>query len=593
MINRTTKLRWRRLLRQRKRQVEDIGSQTEERLEQHFFRRLNKLANIRRFIISWLLLLVLLIGGLVVQIRALEDYYLVSEPVPGGMYTEGLIGAFTNANPLYATSTADHAVANLVFSGLMKYNVNNQLSYDLAEKWEVDETGKVYTVTLLPDLKWHDGKPLTAEDVVFTYRTIQDPEAKSPLRINWQGVSIVSQGERTVVFTLPNTLSAFPHSLTNGIVPRHLLKDIKPAQLRSIGFNTVNPVGSGPFKWDKIEITGMKVDDREEQIGLVKNTDYHGGEPKLHRFMIRVFRDEERLINSYLRHELSAVAGLEYFPDEFTEQTNAVEHNIPLTSQVMVFFKMTEGPFTDVKVRQALVQAADTTSIVNGLGFPAIVSRSPFLPVHIGYDKEVLQLNTNVARAKKLLDEAGWKVNEKGIRTKGGQPLSFRLYSQSAAEYRHVAQQLQKQWSAIGVDVKVILQPAGDLQTTVSQHTYDALLYGISSGMDPDVFAYWHSTQALSRSGSWLNFSEYKSAKADKALEAGRTREDAKIRAIKYRPFLEEWRKDAPALALYQPRFLYITRGKVHNFTPKVYNQASDRYSNVQNWMIKEGKTVN
>lgn len=592
MISRTTKLRWRRLVRQRKRQVEGIGTQTEERLEQHFFKRLSKLANVRRFIASWLLLLILLISGIVIQIQALDDYYLSSQPVLGGIYTEGVIGAFTNANPLYATSTADVAVAELVFSGLMKYGEDNQLSYDLAEKWEVDESGKIYTVTLRPDLQWHDGKPLTAEDVVFTYKTIQNPEAKSPLRINWQGVSVESQGERAIVFTLPNTLSAFPHSLTNGIVPKHHLQNIKPAQLRSIHFNTVRPVGSGPFKWDKIEVKGNKIDNREEQIGLVRNEDYHEGAPKLQRFLLRVFRDEQKLIDSYINHELNAVAGLESYPDEFLGQASAVEYNIPLTSQVMVFFKTTEEPFTDVKVRQALVQATDTVGIVEDLGFPVILSRSPFLPIHVGYSKKLQQLNTDIEKAKKTLDEAGWKLNEEGVRTKDGRPLTFRLYSQSVTEYVHVSQRLQEQWSAIGVDVQVMLQSSSDLQTTVSQHTYDALLYGISLGMDPDVFAFWHSNQATSRSGSWLNFSEYQSETADKSLEAGRTREDDEIRAIKYQNFLKSWRNDAPALALYQPRFLYVTRGTVHNFNPRIFNQASDRYSNVHDWMIREDKVI-
>ncbi|MBA3758773.1 hypothetical protein H0X10_04065, partial [Candidatus Saccharibacteria bacterium] len=145
----------------------------------------------------------------------------------------------------------------------------------------------------------------------------------------------------------------------------------------------------------------------------------------------------------------------------------------------------------------------------------------------------------------------------------------------------------------IGVDVQVLLQPANDLQqVTIAQHNYDILLYGISLGNDPDVFAYWHSTQAtLSMSGT-LNFSEYKSTAADKSLEAGRTRADAALRAIKYKPFLEAWRNDAPALALYQPRVLYLTRTRVANFEPKTFNSATDRFANIENWMIREGKIV-
>lgn len=591
MVSRTTKLRWRRRMRQRKRQVEGLGVQAEVSAEQHFFKRLTKLFGVRRFVMSWLLLLGLLIVGVVFQLRALDDYYLVLKPAPGGIYAEAMVGAFTNANPLYATSSADSAAARLVFAGLMKYDSENNLTYDLAERMEVDETAKIYTFTLRPNLKWHDGQPLTSEDVVFTYRTIQNPVAKSPLRINWQGVSIKSQGAHTVVFTLPNTLSAFPHSLTNGIVPMHLLESVEPAQLRSILFNTVDPVGSGPFRWDAIEIKGARPENREEQIRLTPFEDYHGGAPKLRSFVLRIFRDEKELIKRFEDHEINAIAGLENLPEELDSSTDLHEYNIPLTSQVMVFFKTTEEPFNDKKVRQALVRSINKPAVVDELGFPVIVSHSPFLPGHVGYARDLHQLPFDIEASNKLLDEAGWKTGEDGIRQKGARRLSFRLYTKSSSEYTHVSQQLQEQWAAVGAEVDVILQNSSDLQTTVAQHSYEALLYGISLGADPDVFAYWHSNQATPRSGSWLNLSEYKSGVADSALEGGRTRDDPEIRKIKYRPFLEAWREDSPALALYQPRFLYISRGKVHNFEPKILNQAADRYNNVENWMVREAKT--
>jgi len=136
------------------------------------------------------------------------------------------------------------------------------------------------------------------------------------------------------------------------------------------------------------------------------------------------------------------------------------------------------------------------------------------------------------------------------------------------------------------------MQSDTELQTTLSLHSYDALLYGIELGPDPDVFAYWHSSQADARAQQRLNFSEYKSPASDAALEAGRTRSDPTIRAIKYRPFLEAWRNDAPAISLYQPRFLYVTHGQLFGFEPTVMNSGLDRYANVENWMIREEKTV-
>jgi peptide/nickel transport system substrate-binding protein len=584
MIDRSTRLRFRRRYRHRKRQVEGIGTQAEENIEKLFFRRLPRLGDVRRFVLSWLLLFLLLIGGVVAQTRSLDRLYQSPQPIPGG--------TFTNANPLYATGAVDASVSRLVFSGLMRFDSQNRLTQDLAERYEVDSVGSKYTVTLRDDIYWHDGRAVTSEDVLFTYKTIQNPDAKSPLLASWQGITIKATDARTIVFTLPNALTAFPYSLTNGIVPKHLLSGIEISQLRSIRFNTVSPVGSGPFRWETIEVSGDGPDNREEQIGLLPYERFHRGAPKLQRFIIRTFRDESQLLDSLKQQELNAAAGLEAKPDDISPEV-LQDYNIPLTGEVMAFFKTNQEILADAKVRQAMVQAIDRAAIMDGLGYPVIPAKGPLLLSHLGYDKTVTQLPFDKAAANRLLDEAGWKRGQNGLRSKDGKPLSLKLYSQATSEYAYVTGELQRLWREAGIDIQVLLQSANDLQQiTIAQHNYDILLYGIALGNDPDVFAYWHSSQATVRAGGSLNFSEYRSGAADKSLEAGRTRAGAALRAIKYKPFLEAWRNDAPALALYQPRVLYLSRTPIANFEPRTLNSAVDRYANVENWMIREGKTV-
>lgn len=592
MVNRTTRLRWRRRVRRSRVAVEDIGIQTEENLERHLFRRLSRLYGVRRFIGTWLLLVGLLITGVVLQTRGLSSYYQTLKPAPGGTYTEGILGSFTNANPLYASGGVDGTVSRLVFASLLKYDVNNQLAGDLAEHWEIDASELRYTVRLRENLRWHDGQALTVDDVIFTYKTIQNPDARSPLLPSWQGINLEKVDDRTVVFILPNTLSSFPHALTNGIVPKHLLEQTPPSQLRSVRFNTAQPIGAGPFKWETIEVDGTTPEQRQESVGLIANETYHGGAPKLQRFTIRSFRNEKQLLESFEQRQLNAIVGLTSLPDTLKQLDNIEERSIPLTGEVLIFFKTTGPVLADVKVRQALIKAADTTVIINGLGHPVIPARGPLLQSHIGFDKGLVQFPTNVAEANSLLDAAGWPRREDGIRARGEEPLTFQLYARSTSEYQYVTRELQKQWREVGVDAEVILQEDNELQTTVADHSYDALLYGISLGTDPDVFAYWHSSQADPRAATRLNLSEYKSVTADRALEAGRTRSDPALRAAKYRPFLETWRNDAPALVLYQPRLLYITNATVYGFSPRQLNNATERFANVEQWMIREVKTT-
>lgn len=590
MIDRSTKLRWRRNFRKRKKKVEDISVHAEEHLEKHLLNRLYRLEGVRRFVIGWVALMVLLVVGLGIQIRALGKDYQKTIPAEGGIYTEGVVGAFTNANPIYATGSVDNSVSKLLFSGLLRYDSNNNLVGDLAESYSVDASERVYTVKLKDGLKWHDGQPVTGEDVVFTYKTIQNPDAKSPLEGSWTGIDVAAKDSKTVVFTLPNVLAAFPYSLTNGILPKHKFTNAPATQMRSQRFNTAAPIGSGPFKWDSIQVTGLKVKDRQETIGLVKNDSYHLGAPKIQKMIIKTYHDEEEVLESFNDKQLNGVSGLDSLPNDMQNDSKLKSYSMPITGQVNLFFKSSEGLLADPKLRQALVQATDTKAVVASLGYPAIVSNSPLLKTHLGYDKAVTQLATNVAEANKLLDQAGWVKNNKGIREKVGKALTIRLISQNTSEYTLVAQKIQEQWAKVGVVAESVLQPSEDFEGTLARHDYDALLYGISLGLDPDVFAYWHSSQADIRSTSRLNFSEYKSTQADKALEAGRTRIDPAIRVVKYKPFLEAWRADAPAISFYQPRYLYITQGQVYNFAPTTINTATDRYADVHNWMIREEK---
>lgn len=528
-----------------------------------------------------------MIGGVFYQTRQLGGYYLKPTPTKGGIYTEGIVGTFTNANPLYATGSVDSSVERLVFSGLFKFDQNNKLVGDLAKSWQVDERGTTYTVVLNKNLKWHDGYALTAEDVVYTYAMIQNPDAKSPLATSWQGIQVKAIDPQTISFTLPSILSAFPYSMTNGIAPKHLLGKTPAGQLRSLPFNTSNPIGSGPFKWEAVEVVGTDPEVRDQRIALVPNTDYVAGAPNIDRFIVRTFSDDQKLGQALVDREVNAATGLNTMPESLKNDTTVQGYNVPLTSQVMVFFKTTSENLSDIKVRQALTAGTDIGRILTGLGRPVLPVYGPLLKGQPGYDPASKQTHDDKATAIKLLDEAGWKVGAKGLRYKDKKPLSFTLVTQSNSTYDYVAWALKDQWQALGVSVQVMALQDTDLQTALNAHNYDALLYGIALGADPDVFAYWHSSQADLRSPSHLNFSEFRSAKADSALEAGRTRNEDAVRALKYKPFLDAWQADTPALALYQPRYLYVVREPLYGFSPTAMNSGADRFNNVEDWFVR------
>lgn len=585
-----TQSRLRRLFRQRSRRVAEIGVQAEQQLERNFMRRFGRLQPVRRFVIGWLLLVVLLIGCVLEQSRTLSGYFQSLQPVPGGIYSEGVVDSYTNASPLYATGPANSAISKLLFASLFKYNQRNKLVGDLAERWQVDVSGKQYTVRLRDGLTWQDGKPLTADDVVFTYHMIQNPDVQSPLNVSWQDVKVSATDKRTILFELPNPLSSFPDSMTNGIVPEHALKDIKPANMRSTQFNTIRPIGAGPFELRSIEVHGNSSATRQEQITMVPFAQYHAGAPKLASFIIRTFPNEQAMLDSFRKKTTTAMVRPQRLPEDIAQDDAVHQINSPLTAANMVFFKTSTGPLQDVTVRRALVAAADVSEIGKDVPKPLLPVRSPLLQGSPGYNPQYQQRFEGAQKAAAILDKSNeWPLDDKGMRysAKTRAPLSFRLYAQDTPENVMITDRLRQQWRKIGVDMQITLQSNADLPNTIATHSYDALLYGISLGTDPDEYVYWHSRQADVRSQSRLNFSEYQSVVADTALDAGRTRTDLVLRAIKYQPFLQAWQNDAPALGLYQPYFTYVTRGQVSGLEERTLTQPTDRFNNVQEWMIR------
>ena len=586
-IDDETKRRLKRRFKRNQKNALILGQQADGKIEQLLIRRFDSLISVRRFVFLWTSLLVILIMAGIYQARHLSAYYQTLQPVPGGLYTEGMIGKFTNANPLYAGGAADTAVSRLVFSGLFKYDSKNALVGDIAKDYKLDATQKRYTVHLKHGLTWQDGKPLTANDVVFTYKTIQNIGAQSPLYSSWQSINVSKLDDYTVNFDLPNALSAFPYSLTNGIVPAHLLHNIPPEQLRSAPFN-IKPVGSGPFEWKFIEVSGSTTEARQQRISLAANKKYQAGRPKLDGINLITFSDEQHLVKSFQDKQITAMSGLENLPSQLKADSSLETYVTPLTTAVTTFFNNSHPPLDDVNVRRALILGTNRAHLEGLFDQTVQLVDSPLLKGQLGYDKSLAEPAYDLDGANKALDQAGWLRGKDGLRTKAGKTLTFNLVAQDTANYTKTAQLLQQNWMKLGVKTQVSYLNREDLQSSVSNHDFDALLYGVSIGVDPDVFAYWDSSQAAITSQGHLNLSEYKSTVADQSIEAARTRSDPAIRAVKYKAFLTQWGKDLPAMPLYQPNYLYVTRGPVFNYERKSANSSADRFYNVNNWMVRQ-----
>ncbi|MDQ5885069.1 MAG: Peptide transporter substrate-binding protein, partial [Patescibacteria group bacterium] len=512
--------------------------------------------------------------------------YLEIVPANGGVFVEGYVGNVKNMNPLYSSNSVDNALTKLMFSSLLTYNEKNELIGDLAEKWTSDEVGKVYTVTLRKDAKWHDGEAVTPEDVVYTYNSIQNAKVQSPLSSSWKGVKVERTGDWDVTFTLPNSYSPFPHLLTNGIVPEHILKDIDPSQLRGSRFNTASPVGSGPFTFRSIDVD-KQGDNQTEIVQLSKNDSYYNSVPKLDGFTIKTFKDKQDMQSALNSKDITGAAFVDH-----QDNNKENEFLFTQTSGLYVFMNNSKPPFDSPQIREAIARATSPGLVSSTLPYATLPVRSPLLVGQVGYSKDYVQKGTDIELANKLLTESGWAWQQgEPYRKKDGKELTVQLVSEKSEDYVKFVEQLQKQWAAVGVKAEVSLEDQDTIAaTTLASKKYDALLYAINIGPDPDVYVYWHSSQAKPDAKPGLNFSLYSSKQADEALEAGRSRTNPSLRAAKYKPFLAAWQKDVPAIGLHQPVFSYSTNIPVYGLQEKTINIPSDHLNNVNQWQINTKK---
>lgn len=542
--------------------------------------------DVGRHTAGWLFLVGLLIVLATVQAAWFATAYTTSAPDEGGTYAEGIVGQLDTMNPLFASNSAEISASKLIFSGLLSYDRDNQLQPDAAAWWTVSEDGKTYTVQLRNDIYWHDGVKLTVDDVLFTVQLIQNPVVKAVQYGTLAGVKVEKVTDQQIRFVLPTVYAPFAQALTFGILPEHSLKDIKPADLRENQFGR-KPIGSGPFQFSQLQI----IDPNRHRlvVHMQANKGYYKDDVRLNRFQLHTYEDKETLRKALVTNEINAALGLgaEQITAVLSRGVFAASTNT-LSDGMFAIFNNDQPLLKDVQLRQALVLGTNRQAIIKAVSGRAVVLDGP-LPHSFVPTESMTEVAFNKEAAKTKLDGLGWKlVGDK--RQKDGVTLEMNVVAPDGGDYKLILDELTKQWRDIGVLVKgQLADPDTIVPNYLQPRGYDVLLYELAVGADPDVFAYWHSSQANAKG---LNFANYRSGLSDDALSSARARLDPTLRMAKYKTFYEQWIKDVPAVALYQPLLSYVTS---QNSTSLEENKqvvdAADRYQNVTRWAISQ-KTV-
>lgn len=562
--------------------VKHAEGATQRHASRFILRRIENVRLVMTEIMIWLAAIALLIAGLGIQYSWNSQGSKKDGAKSGGVYVEGVIGNISTLNPLLAASEPEQAVSRLLFSSLYNYDVTGALHTDLAESMTVKDD-KVYTIKLR-NAAWHDGKKLTAEDVVYTINLIKNPQVRSPLRVNWLDISARAIDDSTVEFMLPAVYAGFSHALTFPVIPKHILQTVSPSSMREADFSS-NPVGSGPFAVKRVQTSEST--SSTDVVRMEPNTKYYGAVSTLSRLELRAYGNESLLVKAVNSGEVSAASGLSLSAaDNIKSKQYSTKHWL-LNKGVYLLMNNRSQTLQDARVRQALRYATDTSSIRATVGDNVARLDTPILQSQIA-QKLPAAPDYNLDKAKALLKEAGWTYNQGQWKGKDGRPLAVAVTTSSGRdEYKKIVDALKQQWSKLGVDVQLreidtSSTTTSFVQSVLQPRDYDALLYELELGADPDVFAYWHSSQA---SASGYNFANYSNRTVDNDLVGGRSRTNSALRAAKYIQFVNQWLNDAPAIGLYQSVGSYVLNNGASIVEPRgSLNTMNDRYADVTTW---------
>lgn len=473
-------------------------------------------------------------------------------------------------NPILTTTYQD----DFLFRGLMRFDKNCEPQPDIAESVDISEDKRTYTFKMKQDVKFHDGENMTADDVVFTIKSIMDPEVNSGRATEFQEVVAIEKvDDYTVKITLKQPFPPLLDKMTIGIVPEHAFEgqDINEAD-----FNH-NPIGAGPYKFVSWT-TG-------ESLTMSRFDDYFGKEPQIENVVFKFLPD-------YNTRAMQLESGELDFTFIEPSQVEKIEAKDDLTTYVCktadyrcVNYNFAKTDlFNDVKVRQALSYATNkediVKSIAHGYGYSAY---SPLQANEYAIDT-VEKYSYNLAKAEALFAEAGWTKGADGILEKDGQKFSFTLTAPVTDEVRvNMANALASEWKNIGVDVKV---DALDW-SAIDIFECEAFVLGFGSPFDADTDTYPMFVSTCNKA-PFQNYGSYNNADVDAALNAARVAETEEGRKQEYAKFQEAFAQDPPYDMICYLDAIYAGNNRISGVSTErtLGHHGAGIFWNIEDWKI-------
>ncbi len=549
-------------------------------------RRLYRIIHLRNLVVFCLVFLIAVFSMFISSFQKIEAYYNKDKPLSGGIYSEGNLGKFSRINPLYSgTNQNDEDAVRLIFSGFMKYGNDRKLETDLASKWSLSEDRKTYTFEIKKGVKWHDGTDFSADDILFTIETIQNPDTQSYLYESWKGVKAEKTEKGEIKLILAEPSDSFLENTTLKILPKHILGKIPAASMQTVDFNT-KPIGTGPYKFNNL----VKESGREKLV-LSTNKDFYDKKPYIEKIVLENFLDEKELVDEYNKKNINGVGNpTQELVKKFSGTRGNDIHEYILPRYVAMFFNVENDFLKEKNLRLAISQSVDRKQVlekaVDGKGLPAYYPIAPSLASHTSI---TVDSGGDMTKANETLKTASYTL-ENGQLKYQGKDVTLKIASGDTKELKVTAEIVAENLKKMGIKTEVKIENMNNLQKDyVRPRNYDILIIGENLGTTPDLFSFWHSSQVVDPG---LNFSKYKNRKLDKFIEVSRKTTSDTEKTAKLEEVQKVILEDVPAVYIYNPYYMFITSDKVKGIGEGKLGAPSDRLESIENWYINADRVM-
>lgn len=497
------------------------------------------------------------------------------KPAYGDTLITASLGEPTNLIPILTTDAPSHEVASRIYNGLVKYDKDLNIVGDLASRFEVSPDNLSITFYLKRGVKWHDGHPFTARDVMYTYKVMVDPKTPTAYSGDYllvKKAEIIDDFTFRVTYDRPFAPALISWSIS--ILPSHLLegKEITKSPLLR------NPIGTGPYIF-KEWVPGQR-------IVLMANPNYFDGRPYIDRHVIRFIPDSASMFME-LKNLGIDMMGLS--PIQYLRQTDYEafkrefrKYQYLSFSYVYLGYNLRHPFFKEKKVRQALTHAIDKREIIEGvlLG-QGIEAHGPYKPDMWAYNPNVKKYEYSREKALKLLSEAGFELGEGGILTRDGKRFEFTILVNQGNDVRiRCAELIQKRLSQIGIKAKIrVLEWASLINEFIDKRNFEAVILGWTIPHDPDLFDIWHSSKQGRKE---LNFISFENKEVDELLVRARHTFDRETRRRCYFRFQEILAEEQPYTFLFIPYANIAIHKRIKGVSPA----AAGITYNMEKWYV-------